>query len=124
MGNFDYHRHRANHPTLPYSQEMDENRCYYTYIAASRTRVLYVGVTGSIERRMTQHKNSTSESFTASYRCNRLVWFERYMSPTTAIAREKQLKGWRRERKLALIERENPSWIDQRKLGQTTPDNE
>jgi putative endonuclease len=54
-------------------KEMRDERCYYTYIAASRTRVLYVGVTGSIERRITEHKNTASKSFTANYRCNRLV---------------------------------------------------
>ena len=87
-------------------------RCYYTYIVASRTRVLYVGVTGNIERRMAEHKSGAFGGFTATYRCKRLVWFERYCSPTSAIAREKQLKGWIRSKKLALIERNNPTWID------------
>ena len=88
------------------------DRCYYTYIAASRTRVLYVGVTGNIEHRVTQHKARASESFTSAYRCHRLVWFERYTSASAAIAREKQLKGWLRAKKVALIERENSAWID------------
>jgi len=87
-------------------------RCYYTYIVASRTRVLYIGVTGDIERRMTEHKSGVIGGFTALYRCKRLVWFERYSSPSAAIAREKQLKGWIRTKKLALIQRHNPAWID------------
>jgi putative endonuclease len=83
-------------------------RTYYTYIVASRTHVLYIGVTGAIERRMLQHKNKSFDGFTADYNCNRLVWFERYGDPRAAIAREKQLKGWRRAKKLALIEKMNP----------------
>jgi putative endonuclease len=86
--------------------------CYYTYIMASRTRVLYIGVTGNIEARIAQHKKYASKSFTSSYRCTRLVWFERYASPSAAIAREKQLKGWRRARKVELIECTNPTWVD------------
>lgn len=89
-----------------------QDRCYYTYIVASRTRVLYIGVTGNIERRMTEHKQSESASFTATYQCNRLVWFERYTTPRAAIAREKQLKGWRREKKTKLTNRTNPTWED------------
>ncbi|HEX5236592.1 MAG TPA: GIY-YIG nuclease family protein [Silvibacterium sp.] len=88
------------------------DRCYYTYIAASRTRVLYIGITSNIERRIAEHKISTAKGFTSKYRCNRLVWFERHTSPTAAIAREKELKGWRRTRKIELIEQENPTWID------------
>lgn len=89
-----------------------QDRCYYTYIVASRTHVLYIGVTGNIERRIEEHKAGGPKSFTATYRCNRLVWFERHNSPTAAIAREKELKGWRREKKINLIERQNPTWID------------
>ena len=89
-----------------------QGRCYYTYIVASRTRVLYIGVTGNIERRLTEHKQRESASFTATYQCNRLVWFERYATPGAAIAREKQLKGWRREKKIELIKCTNPTWED------------
>ena len=89
------------------------DRCYYTYITASRTHVLYIGMTNNIERRIAQHKSRTSKgAFTATYRCNCLVWFERYTSPGAAIAREKELKGWRRARKIELIQRENPAWVD------------
>lgn len=89
-----------------------QERFYYTYIVASRTRVLYVGVTGNLQCRVEQHRNGHSEGFTKRYRCCRLVWFERYANPLTAIAREKELKGWKRNRKIALIEKENPAWVD------------
>jgi putative endonuclease len=89
-----------------------QDRSYCTYIVASRTHVFYVGVTGQIEVRIAQHKNKTYEGFSALYNCNRLVWFERYADVTRAIAREKQIKGWRRSKKIALIEKMNPTWID------------
>lgn len=87
-------------------------RCYYTYIVASRTHVLYIGVTGNIEVRVTQHREKHFSGFTADYNCNRLVFYERFAHPDSAIAREKQLKGWSRSKKIALIERMNPTWVD------------
>ena len=87
-------------------------RCYYTYIVASRTQVLYIGVTNDIERRMREHKSGKFDGFASKYNCNRLVWFEEYDTPGNAIARETQLKGWRRSKKIDLIERANPTWID------------
>ena len=87
-------------------------RTYYTYIIAGRTKVLYIGITTSLERRVQQHKQGTHEGFTKEYRCHHLVWFERYATAASAIAREKQLKGWRRARKLVLIEQENPECQD------------
>jgi putative endonuclease len=87
-------------------------RRYYTYIVANRSRVIYVGITNNIERRVTEHRKRAIPGFTATYRCDRLVWFERYGTPSAAIAREKELKGWRRARKIELIERENPTWVD------------
>jgi putative endonuclease len=85
---------------------------YYTYIVASRSRTLYIGVTSNLEQRIWQHKNKAHEGFSATYNCNRLVWFEQYSNVSTAIAREKELKGWLRVRKVELIEKENPSWSD------------
>ena len=85
---------------------------YYCYIVASRSHALYVGMTGGIELRMLQHKNGVFDGFSKTYRCNRLVWFERFAFVERAIAREKQLKGWSRAKKIALIERENPAWVD------------
>jgi len=87
-------------------------RTYYTYIMSSRTKVLYIGITNSLERRVQQHKEGKHDSFTKEYRCHHLVWFERYATATSAIAREKQLKGWRRARKIALIEEQNLEWQD------------
>ncbi len=85
---------------------------YYTYIVASRSHTLYIGFTSNLEQRIRQHKNKIYEGFSAKYNCNRLVWFERYTHPGTAIALEKQLKGWLRARKIALIETTNPTWVD------------
>ncbi len=82
------------------------------YIMASRSHTLYVGVTGDLHRRVFQHKWREHEGFTARYNCDRLVWFERYADVLEAIDREKELKGWRREKKIALIEAANPAWVD------------
>lgn len=79
---------------------------------ASRSHTLYVGVTGDLRRRVFQHKWREHEGFTARYNCDRLVWFERYSDVHEAIAREKELKGWRREKKIALIGAANPTWED------------
>ena len=87
-------------------------KSYYTYIVASRSRTLYIGVTSNLEQRIWQHKNKGYEGFSAKYNCNRLVWFERYTHSVTAIAREKELKGWLRARKIELIEASNTSWAD------------
>ncbi|MFY9940189.1 MAG: GIY-YIG nuclease family protein [Silvibacterium sp.] len=87
-------------------------RFYCTYIVASRSRTLYIGVTGDMFCRVLQHRAAEAPGFTSRYRAHRLVWFERYVSPSRAIAREKQLKRWTRAKKIALIERENPTWQD------------
>jgi putative endonuclease len=85
---------------------------FYVYIVASRTHVVYIGITSNLESRIHQHKTKYFEGFTAHYNCCRLVWYERYVSPNRAIAREKQLKGWTRAKKLALIQKMNRTWID------------
>jgi putative endonuclease len=86
--------------------------CYFTYIVASRSLTLYVGMTGNLRKRVFEHKRKLHEGFSATYNCNRLVWFEQFVGPKAAIAREKQLKGWTRAKKIALITRTNPTWID------------
>jgi len=91
---------------------MDREHVYYAYIMASASRTLYIGVTNDIGRRVKQHKNGTFGGFTSRYRCNRLVWFQRFSWIDQAIAREKELKGWLRARKIALIEQENFTWVD------------
>jgi putative endonuclease len=85
---------------------------YFTYIVASRSRTLYIGVTGNLQKRIFEHKWKEHDGFTADYNCDRLVWFESYQDIAMAIAREKQLKGWRREKKIALINKMNPAWVD------------
>jgi len=88
------------------------DRNYHVYILASRSRVLYVGVTNNLERRLFEHKHKLVAGFTSKYRVDRLVYFESTSDVLSAIAREKQLKGWLRARKVALIESINPTWRD------------
>ena len=86
---------------------------YYVYLLASdRNGTLYLGVTNDIVRRVYEHKSKVVAGFTKRYAVDRLVWFEIYDDPSTAIAREKELKKWRRARKIRLIEEHNPQWID------------
>jgi putative endonuclease len=87
-------------------------RQYYVYILASRSRTLYVGVTNDIGRRVTEHRLHTNPGFTTRYRVERLVYVETTEHVGAAIAREKQIKGWRREKKIALIDSVNPAWED------------
>ena len=84
---------------------------FWVYILASRSRVLYVGVTNDLPRRVLQHREGCS-AFTSKYRIHRLVYCEEAISSLDAIARETQLKGWLRWKKVELIERHNPSWDD------------
>ena len=84
----------------------------YTYIMGSTTGVLYIGVTSDMYTRTHQHKTGAFEGFSKHYNCTRLLYYEVHESINQSIAREKQLKGWRREKKLALIESENPTWRD------------
>jgi putative endonuclease len=69
-------------------------------------------VTGNLHKRVFEHKWKEHEGFTEKYNCDRLVWFEAYQEVHMAIAREKQLKGWRREKEINLIEKTNPAWVD------------
>jgi putative endonuclease len=85
---------------------------YFAYVMASRSLTLYVGMTGDLQKRVFEHKRKLREGFSATYNCNRLVWFEGFVDPSNAIAREKQLKGWTRAKKIALITKSNPTWID------------
>jgi putative endonuclease len=84
-------------------------KIFCVYFVANRSRVLYVGFTGNLKVRVRQHREGRFEGFTSEYGCDRLVWFERFTTPSAAIAREKQIKRWRREKKVFLIERENPT---------------
>ena len=85
---------------------------YYVYIMANRSRTLCVGITNNISRRVYEHKHMLKEGFTRRYLIDRLVYYEATNDVEGAIAREKQIKGWVRRRKLALIESVNPKWRD------------
>ncbi len=85
---------------------------YYVYMVASRSRTLYIGVSGNLHKRVFEHKRKRFEGFSSAYECHRLVWFEGFVYVGSAIAREKQLKGWKRAKKIALIEKSNPTWED------------
>jgi putative endonuclease len=87
-------------------------RTYYVYILAGESAVLYVGVTRDLAGRLTQHRARRGTAFTAKYNVTRLVYYEVFGTPRAAIAREKQIKGWVRAKKLSLIEKENPGWRD------------
>jgi len=83
----------------------------YVYILASHSGTLYVGVTNDIVKRMFYHHSAVT-GFVAKYQVHKLVYFETHPNPRSAIAREKQIKGWVRRKKIDLIEAENPGWID------------
>jgi putative endonuclease len=86
---------------------------YDVYLLASdRNGTLYIGVTNDIVRRVFEHKSKIVPGFTKRYAVDKLVWFEIYEDPTSAITREKELKKWRRDWKIKLIEEQNPQWID------------
>lgn len=85
---------------------------YHVYILASLRRTLYVGVTNDLRRRLYEHKTGMIQGFTRRYKVNRLVHFEAFTDIHHAREREKQLKGWLRRKKIALIETENPEWED------------
>lgn len=85
---------------------------YHVYIMASASRVLYIGVTNDLPRRVWEHKQKLVPGFTAKYNVTRLVWCEDYGDICDAIPREKQIKGWLRRKKVALIEERNGTWKD------------
>ena len=86
---------------------------YYVYILASRRHgTLYLGVTNDLVRRVHEHKSKAAPGFTSRYGVHRLVWFECYEDPVSAIEREKDIKKWRRDWKIRLIEESNPDWLD------------
>ncbi len=87
-------------------------RTYYVYIMGNRSGTLYTGVTNDLPRRVYEHKNHLLPGFTSRYNLDRLVYFEETSSIENAIAREKQIKGWVRARKLRLVRSANPRWRD------------
>jgi putative endonuclease len=89
---------------------------YYVYIMASLSKTLYVGFTSDLVRRTYEHKHGLVPGFTSRYNVHRLVYVEQFTEVRAAVAREKQIKGWTRAKKIALIESVNPGWAD---LGET-----
>ncbi len=90
---------------------MNEN-CYYVYIMTNRSGTLYTAVTNNIVRRVYEHKHKLIAGFTSKYNITQLVYYEETNDVQSALAREKQIKGWLRGRKITLIRSVNPSWSD------------
>ncbi|HEY6040991.1 MAG TPA: GIY-YIG nuclease family protein [Anaerolineae bacterium] len=85
---------------------------YYVYIMTNRSRTFYTGVTNNLERRVYEYKHKLVKGFTRQYNITMLVYYEMFGDIRDAIEREKQVKDWRREKKIALIESMNPEWRD------------
>ncbi|MEK7096600.1 MAG: GIY-YIG nuclease family protein [Patescibacteria group bacterium] len=92
---------------------MEESlKLYYVYIMTSPSRVLYIGMTDNLERRVSEHKQGLLKGFTSKYKCKILVYFESSNDVSAVLEREKQLKRWNRQKKIDLIEKMNPEWKD------------
>ena len=87
-------------------------KTYFVYILANHSRRLYTGATNDLERRMAEHREKQMPGFSKRYNLHRLVYFEETNDIQAAITREKQIKGWLRKKKIALIESVNPTWKD------------
>jgi putative endonuclease len=85
---------------------------FFVYIMTNRSGTLYVGMTNSADRRAQEHKEGAMEGFTKRYKINRLVYYEEFDDPISAIEREKEIKGWVRRKKIELIRQMNPRWED------------
>jgi putative endonuclease len=84
----------------------------FVYILSSLSGTLYIGVTNNLHRRIWEHKSKTAQGFAATYDCHRLIYYEEFEDIRNAIIRENQLKAYRREKKIALIVKINPHWLD------------
>jgi putative endonuclease len=91
---------------------MSEPKVYFVYIMTNRSKTLYTGVTNNLVRRVREHKLGAGSDFAARYKLDRLAYFERFEDVRNAIEREKQIKGWLRMKKIALIVSINPAWRD------------
>jgi putative endonuclease len=87
-------------------------KIFHVYLTASKSGVLYVGVTSNLLRRIYEHKEKKRDGFTERYSANKLVWYELHGTFASAMPREKQIKSWRRSKKVALINARNPKWTD------------
>ena len=91
---------------------MTTSRSYYVYIMSNVSKTLYIGVTNNLERMVFQHRMKETDGFAKQYNTTMLIFMEEFPDPTSAMAREKQLKNWNRAKKLWLVERQNPEWRD------------
>ena len=91
---------------------MRKQHQYYVYIASSISKKIYIGVTNNLPRRICEHREGLVDGFTKKYKIKKLVYYEETSDICSAIEREKQLKKWRREKKIKLIEKDNPEWKD------------
>jgi len=91
---------------------MPGSKTYYVYIMANQSRTLYIGITNNIRRRVCQHRERLNEGFTHRYKIDTLIYVESFGDVITAIEREKQIKRWRRDKKLNLINQSSPDWHD------------
>lgn len=98
--------------TLPNNYPFKNMKRYYMYILANRSKTLYTGVTNNLVRRVYEHKQKLIRGFTYKYNINKLVYYETTLDVKSAITREKQIKGWLRSKKIALIELANSDWKD------------
>ena len=87
-------------------------KTFHVYIMASKTGTLYVGLTSNIKKRVWEHKNHVVPGFSDRYKTDRLLYYETIGDSLSAIGREKQIKNWRREKKIKLVESVNPQWVD------------
>jgi putative endonuclease len=109
---FTHHRQIGRSCAILSKQTMLAQRTYFVYIMSNRSKSLYTGVTNNLIRRVREHKEGRSIRFTAKYKLDRLVYFERFEDIRNAIEREKRIKGWLRIKKIALIVSVNPAWRD------------
>ena len=87
-------------------------KIYYIYILASKSGTLYTGITSDLSRRVSEHKKHVLPGFTSKHNIYRLLYYEEFATSAAAIKREKQIKSWRREKKINLIDTKNPAWKD------------
>jgi putative endonuclease len=105
-------RNLASQGFLLYNVHMSGSKTYYVYIMSNQSRTLYVGLTNNIRKRVREHKTGLVDGFTHRYKIDTLVYVESFGDALSAIAREKQFKRWRRDKKLRLIVQANPDWRD------------
>jgi putative endonuclease len=112
MHNFQVHVSQTQPAQLRHAVAMRDPKTYFVYIMTNRSKTLYTGLTNSLVRRVRQHKLGIGSGFTAKYRLDRLVYYERFQDVHHAIEREKEIKGWLRIKKIVLIVSVNPAWRD------------